>query len=137
MGFEDLPTLNATLNLVSIVCLSTGYVYIRKGERDRHKACMLAACSVSLAFLVSYVIYHWQAGSRAFLGEGWMRPVYFTILISHIVLAASILPLAGITVTRALRGSFASHRRIARWTFPIWMYVSVTGDVIYVMLYLV
>ena len=136
MDYSDLPTLNVSLNILTAACLGGGYYQIRRGERGRHKAFMLCACCSSLAFLSSYVIYHLQVGSVPYEGEGWIRLVYFLILISHIVLAAAIVPLVVVTLRYALGGSFARHRRIARWTWPIWMYVSATGAVIYGMLYL-
>ena len=131
----DLPALNATLNAISALLLTTGYVMIRRGRRELHKKCMLAALVVSTAFLTSYVIYHANTGSRPFQGSGRIRIVYFTILISHVVLAATILPLALVTTARGLRAQFDRHVKIARWTLPVWLYVSVTGVVIYLMLY--
>lgn len=112
-----------------------GYISIRRRDVTAHKACMIAAFGVSTLFLISYVTYHVHVGSVRFTGTGWIRPVYFTILISHIVLAAAVLPLALVTLYRAARGRFEAHRRIARWTLPIWLYVSVTGVVVYLMLY--
>lgn len=135
MDFTDLPALNASLNSVAAVLLTLGYVFIRRGDMQRHKACMLCACGVSTAFLASYLVYHWQVGSVPFTGQGWVRPVYFSILLSHIVLAIVILPLAATTLLRAWRGDYDRHRAIARWTWPLWMYVSLTGVAIYLMLY--
>jgi uncharacterized membrane protein YozB (DUF420 family) len=135
MSVSDLPALNAGLNATAGVLLFAGWLMIRGGRITAHRRCMLAAFTASSLFLVSYVVYHAQAGSRPFTGQGPARAVYFAILISHVVLAAAIVPLALVTLTRALRGDFVRHRRIARWTFPIWMYVSVTGVVIYWMLY--
>ena len=135
MEFTDLPTLNAGLNTLATVFLAAGYWWIRRGDMRRHKACMLGACGASAAFLTSYAIYHWHVGSVPYTGQGWVRPAYFTILITHVVLAAAIVPLVALTLLRALRGSFERHRRIARWSWPLWMYVSVTGVVIYLMLY--
>ena len=135
MSVSDLPALNAGLNATAGVLLFAGWLMIRGGRVTAHRRCMLAAFTASALFLVSYVVYHAQAGSRPFTGQGPVRAVYFAILISHVVLAAAIVPLALVTLTRALRGDFVRHRRIARWTFPIWMYVSVTGVVIYWMLY--
>jgi uncharacterized membrane protein YozB (DUF420 family) len=132
---SQLPALNATLNAVSAVFLLTGYVLIRRGARTLHKRCMLGALAASALFLTSYVIYHANVGSKPFPGTGAIRLVYFAILITHVVLAATILPLALVTVTRGLRSDFGRHVKIARWTFPLWLYVSVTGVVIYVMLY--
>jgi uncharacterized membrane protein YozB (DUF420 family) len=135
MQISDLPTVNATLNALSAICLTAGYVFIRRGDRVNHMRAMLAALGTSALFLVSYVIYHANIGSRPFPGQGAIRVVYLTILFTHIVLAAVILPMALLTATHALRTRFDRHKRIARWTLPLWMYVSVTGVVIYVMLY--
>lgn len=130
-----LPALNAILNATSAVLLAVGYLFIRRRRVAAHLACMLSAFGVSTLFLVSYVIYHYYAGSRPFAGQGWIRPVYFGLLISHLILAAAIVPLALTTIYRALTGQFPRHMRIARWTLPIWLYVSVTGVLIYWMLY--
>ncbi|HET9491377.1 MAG TPA: DUF420 domain-containing protein [Methylomirabilota bacterium] len=130
-----LPPLNAALNATSAVLLTAGYVFIRRRQVAAHLVCMLSAFGVSTLFLATYVIYHYYAGSRPFTGQGWIRPVYFGLLVSHIVLAAVIVPLALTTIYRALTGQFSRHRRIARWTFPVWLYVSVTGVLIYWMLY--
>lgn len=127
--------LNATLNASSAVLLSTGYWMIRRGRVLAHKSCMGLAFLSSTAFLVSYLLYHARVGSVAFRGQGWIRPVYFTLLASHTILAAAIVPLAVITLSRALREQFDRHKRIARWTLPLWLYVSVTGVVIYFLLY--
>jgi uncharacterized membrane protein YozB (DUF420 family) len=135
MTVHDLPTLNATLNATSFVLLSTGYVFIRLGQRDKHRLCMLAALVVSALFLTSYVVYHAQVGSVPFKGVGAIRTVYFTILISHVILAITIVPLVIVTASRALSARFDKHRVIARWTLPLWIYVSVTGVVVYLMLY--
>ena len=135
MEVRDLPALNATLNGISSVLLVAGLAFIRAKQIERHRFCMLAAFACSCLFLTSYLIYHAQVGSVPFTGQGWIRPVYFTILITHIVLAALVPPLALITLFRAWRERFDRHRQIARWTFPVWMYVSVTGVVIYWMLY--
>ena len=130
-----LPLLNACLNATSAALLSAGWIFIRRKRVTAHKTCMVSALVVSTLFLVSYVTYHALAGSRPFEGQGWIRLVYFPLLVSHIVLAAAIVPLALTTVYRALRGNFARHVRIARWTLPIWLYVSVTGVLVYWMLY--
>jgi putative membrane protein len=130
-----LPALNAALNATSAVLLAVGYGFIRRRLVAAHLTCMLAAFGVSTLFLISYVIYHYHAGSRPFAAQGWIRPVYFGLLVSHIVLAAAIVPLALTTIYRALSGQAARHRRIARWTLPIWLYVSVTGVLIYWMLH--
>ena len=135
MDVSGLPAVNAGLNSISTLLLGAGYYFIRNGQREKHRTMMLAAFASSCLFLTSYLVYHYHAGSVPFRGQGWIRPVYFTILITHIILAAAIVPLALITLTRALRERYDRHRRIARWTFPIWMYVSITGVVIYLMLY--
>lgn len=127
--------LNATLNALSAVLLSTGYWMIRRGRVLAHKSCMGLAFLSSTVFLVSYLLYHARVGSVAFRGQGWIRSVYFTLLASHTILAAAIVPLAVITLSRALREQFDRHKRIARWTLPLWLYVSVTGVVIYFLLY--
>ena len=132
---SDLPTVNATLNTISAVLLSVGFLMIRLRKIVAHRNCMIAAFVVSGLFLTSYLIYHYHAGSTPFEGSGWIRFVYFTVLIPHIILAASILPLALITLYFALRKRFTKHRRIARWTLPIWLYVSLTGIIVYWMLY--
>lgn len=133
IAIVDLPHVNAALNAVSIVFLAAGYRYIRRGEREKHKACMLGAIAVSAAFLVSYLIYHFNSGLARFGGEGLVRPVYFTILIVHVLAAVAITVMVPITAVRALAGRFDQHRRIARWTWPLWMYVAVSGVVVYVM----
>jgi putative membrane protein len=130
----DLPTLNAVLNGISAVLLGTGYAMIRKRRIAWHRASMLAAWVTSMLFLASYTVYHAIAGSRAYHGPA--RAVYFAILISHVVLAAVILPMALVTLARALSGRFPAHARLARRTLPLWIYVSVTGVVVYLMLYL-
>ena len=130
-----LPALNASLNATSAVLLAAGYLFIRRKRVLAHKICMLTAFGVSSIFLASYVTYHYQVGSVPFGGTGAIRVVYFPLLISHIVLAASILPLALTTVYRAWTGQFEKHVRIARWTLPVWLYVSVTGVIVYWMLY--
>ena len=135
MNIADLPALNASLNALATVCLVAGYICIRSGRQEAHKRCMLAALAVSAVFLVSYVIYHYNAGSVAFTGQGPIRYLYFAILISHIVLAALVPFLAIVTALRGLRGDFGRHVKIARWTFPIWLYVSITGVIVYLMLY--
>ena len=132
---SDLPALNAILNGTSAILLTTGYVLIRRGHRVVHKRCMLAALVTSAAFLTSYLIYHANTGSRPFPGHGAIRLVYFAILITHVILAATIVPLALVTTSRALRDQYERHVKIARWTLPLWLYVSVTGVVIYLMLY--
>ena len=131
----DQAALNASLNGISAILLTAGFYFIVNGKIRQHRACMLTAFGVSSAFLISYVIYHIRVGNVRFLGEGWIRPVYFTLLISHVFLAIVILPLAIITLSRALHDKFPAHKRIARWTLPLWLYVSVTGVIVYVMLY--
>ena len=135
MELSSLPTLNAVLNGVSATLLVAGYVMIRQRRIRAHRVCMLSAFATSALFLVSYVVYHANVGSVPFTGQGAIRVVYFSVLISHIVLAALIPPLAIVTLTRALRERFDRHVRLARWTLPLWLYVSVTGVVVYVMLY--
>jgi uncharacterized membrane protein YozB (DUF420 family) len=135
MTVHDLPTLNATLNATSAVLLSAGYVFIRLGQRQNHKRCMLSALVVSALFLTSYVVYHAQVGSVPFAGVGPVRAVYFTILITHVILAIAIVPLVILTASRALSAKYDKHRVIARWTLPLWLYVCVTGVVVYLMLY--
>lgn len=123
------------MNATSAVLLAIGYVLIRSGRRDAHKKMMLAAFGVSVVFLICYLIYHAQVGSVKYPGTGTMRMLYLTILLTHTILAASVPVLAIITLRRALKGNFPHHRKIARWTLPIWMYVNVTGVVVYLMLY--
>jgi len=123
------------MNALSAVFLCLGYVNIRRKKVAAHKACMLTAFVSSTIFLISYVVYHLRVGSVRFQGTGWIRPVYFVLLISHVVLAAAIVPLAVTTLSRALGGRFDAHRRIARRTLPLWLYVSVTGVIVYFMLY--
>ncbi len=129
------PALNAALNGAAAILLLSGYTFIRQRKVLAHRVCMVAAFCTSTVFLISYVLYHARVGSVPFHGQGWIRPVYFFILITHIVLAASIVPLALVTLSRALREQFDRHKRIARWTLPVWLYVSVTGVVIYFLLY--
>ena len=129
------PAVNAALNFTSACCLTFGYLSIRAGRRDAHKRWMLGAFSCSVVFLLSYLAYHFQVGSVKFGGEGLVRAVYLGILLTHTVLAAAAAPLALATLSRALRGRFELHRKIARITFPIWIYVSITGVIVYLMLY--
>jgi putative membrane protein len=135
VGITDLPALNASLNAISTVFLITGYILIRRGDRTLHKRCMLAALVTSTAFLASYVVYHWNIGSKPFTGQGAIRTLYYVILVPHVLLAMTVLPLALMTTARALRSQFDRHRRVARWTLPVWLYVSVTGVLVYLMLY--
>jgi putative membrane protein len=129
------PAINASLNGVSAVLLTTGRVLIRKKRVAEHRVCMISAVITSAIFLACYLYYHAHVRSVRFPGQGWIRPVYFSILISHTILAAAVPPLALITLTLGLRSKFDRHRRIARWTFPIWLYVSVTGVIVYLLLY--
>lgn len=135
MDVTVLPTVNAALNGTAAVLLACGYAMIRRRRIYAHRACMLGAFTASLLFLTSYTVYHAQTGAHSFPGHGFVRSVYYSILASHVLLAAVILPLAIITLTRALRARYVTHKKIARWTLPLWMYVSITGVVIYVMLY--
>ncbi len=135
MQITDLPAVNATLNALSSIWLTCGYIFIRQKKISAHRFCMIAALTTSALFLISYLIYHYHAGSKPFAGQGAIRAVYFTILTTHTILATAIVPLALITLFRALKERFDKHKRIARWTLPIWFYVSVTGVVIYLMLY--
>ena len=135
MSVTDLPTLNASLNGLATLFLLAGFVCIKRRQIDAHRLSMFGALLASAAFLVSYVIYHYHVGSRPFTGTGVVRLVYFAILITHVILATAIVPLVLITVSRALTQRFDKHRRIARITWPLWMYVSVTGVIVYLMLY--
>jgi uncharacterized membrane protein YozB (DUF420 family) len=127
--------LNATLNGSSAILLAAGYAAIRNGKMALHKKFMISAFAVSTVFLISYLVYHFEVGHVRFQGHGWIRPVYFTLLISHTILAIVIVPLILITIRRAWLEKFDKHRIIARWTFPLWMYVSVTGVIVYFLLY--
>jgi putative membrane protein len=130
-----LPGFNALLNTTSAMLLALGYGFVRMGRIQVHRACMLGAFAVSALFLISYVVYHAAFGSRPFTGQGWIRWIYFPLLVSHIALAACIVPLALLTIFRAWRGQVARHRRLARWTLPLWLYVSVSGVMVYWLLY--
>ncbi len=134
-SISSLPTVNAFLNGTSAILLSVGYFFIRRKKVTSHKICMVTAFGLSCLFLISYLIHHYQVGSIPFSGQGWVRPVYFTLLISHIILAAIIVPLALTALYRALNGQFDKHVKITRWALPIWLYVSVTGVMVYLMLY--
>jgi uncharacterized membrane protein YozB (DUF420 family) len=129
------PVIDASLNGTSAVLLLVGRGFIKRGRMAAHRAVMVAALASSSIFLACYLYYHWHVGSVHFQGQGWSRPVYFSILISHTILAAAIVPMIIITLSRALRERFDRHRAIARWTYPLWMYVSVTGVIVYFMLY--
>ena len=132
---RDLPALNAILNSCATVLLLTGYALIRSGRRDAHRNVMIAALVCSTLFLTSYLIYHAQVGSVPFKGTGWIRTFYFAVLIPHVILAAGMVPPVLITVSRGLSGRYDKHKRIARWTLPVWLYVSITGVIVYLMLY--
>ena len=133
--YSIFPKINASLNACSAVLLVTGRTLIARGKMAAHRAVMLTALATSTVFLVSYLYYHAHVGSVHFRGTGWSRPLYFTILTSHTILAAAIVPLVIITLSRALRQRYDRHRAIARWTYPLWLYVSVTGVIVYLMLY--
>lgn len=135
MTLADLPALNACLNATSAALLLLGYAQIRRKNITAHRVCMSAAFLTSTLFLISYLYYHYHHGSTKFQGQGAIRLVYFAILLTHTVLAAVIVPLILLTLTRALKGEFARHKPLARWTLPLWLYVSVTGVLVYLMLY--
>ena len=136
MTLHDLPAVNATLNATSAVLLALGYIFIKHQKKVAHRNCMIAAFCTSTVFLACYLTYHFSVRAvTKFTGEGWVRPFYFTILITHIILAVVIVPLIFITLNRAMKERFELHKKIARWTWPLWMYVSVTGVIVYVMLY--
>ncbi len=137
MWFRYLPALNALLNATSATLLVIGFLQIRRKRVRMHRRMMLSACVVSTLFLASYLTYHSIAGSTRFAGTGWSRPLYFSILISHTILATAVLPLVIVTVWRGLRMQVDKHRPIARWTLPIWLYVSVTGVMVYLMLWVI
>ncbi len=134
MSFTDLPAVNACLNSVSAILLTVGFIQIKRGNRIAHRNCMIGALATSALFLASYLYYHFHAGRTVFPAH-WFRPVYLAILLTHTVLAVVVVPMVLAAVIQALRGRFESHKKIARWTWPIWMYVSVTGVVIYLLLY--
>jgi uncharacterized membrane protein YozB (DUF420 family) len=133
--FNALPHFNAFLNFSSFVLLTSGYFFIRRKNVIAHRNCQIAALSVSVLFLISYLTYHAQHGATRFTGQGIVRPIYFTILFTHTVLAAVIVPFVIVTVRRAKRKDFIRHKAIARWTLPMWLYVSITGVIVYLMLY--
>jgi putative membrane protein len=133
---SEFPAINASLNAACTVFLLLGYAFIRARKILQHKLCMLSAFTCSMIFLVCYLYFHFHAGIIRFGGQGWIRPVYFTLLVSHTILAITIVPLAVITLSYALRDKFESHMKIAHWTFPLWLYVSITGVVIYWLLYI-
>jgi uncharacterized membrane protein YozB (DUF420 family) len=135
IDYAQLPALNAILNGTAAVLIVTGIYLIKSGRQRAHRAAMISAVAASSLFLISYLTYHAHIGSKHFPGHGWARYVYFSILLTHTILAAVVVPLVLVTLTRGLKGRFDRHRPIARWTYPVWLYVSVTGVVIYVMLY--
>ena len=135
MDITVLPTVNAVLNSICTVLLVAGYFFISRRNVSAHRACMVAAFTTSVLFLISYLTYHFYHGATGFKGTGWVRPLYFTILITHTILAAIIVPFVLVTLYRAWKNEFARHRKVARWTLPMWLYVSVTGVVVYLMLY--
>lgn len=135
MTVHELPAINASLNALSGVLLLCGYTLMRLRRIELHRKFMIAAFAASSLFLICYVVYHAQVGSIRFTRVGFVRPLYYTILITHVALAIAVVPLALVSLTRGLQGRYPQHRRIARWTFPIWLYVSVTGVLVYVLLY--
>jgi len=135
ISITGLPTVNAALNLTAAILIGIGIYFIKQKNIRAHKVCMVAALAVSALFLTSYLTYHYNVGSVPFTKQGWIRGVYFPLLISHTALAAVVLPMVLRTAFLALKGRFSNHVRIARWTFPTWMYVSITGVVVYLMLY--
>jgi uncharacterized membrane protein YozB (DUF420 family) len=135
MSLSDLPAVNACLNGLSTIFLTLGYIFIKQGRKDTHRNCMVAALITSALFLTCYLIYHYNAGRTTFRDPLWFRPYYLIILLTHTVLAVAIVPMVLVTVFHAIRKNFDSHKKIARWTWPVWMYVSVTGVLIYFLLY--
>ena len=135
LKLSDLPALNAVLNSLSAILLMAGFIFIRRKNQIAHRNCMIAAFSTSTLFLISYLTYHFNVGRTVFREPQWMRPVYLTILLTHTVLAVVIVPLILVTLSRGLKAKYEAHKRIARWTWPLWMYVSVTGVIIYLLLY--
>ncbi|MGV3774744.1 MAG: DUF420 domain-containing protein [Verrucomicrobiales bacterium] len=135
MTLSDLPALNACLNTTSSIFLGLGYYFIKRGNKIAHRNCMIGALIASTFFLTSYVIYHMNAGRTYFTDPAWFRPIYLVILLTHTILAVVIVPLVLMSVTRAVRQNWELHKRISRWTWPLWMYVSITGVVIYLILY--
>jgi len=135
VSITDLPAVNACFNTLSTVFLTLGYVFIRRGRKDAHRNCMIAALCTSTLFLAGYLTYHFNVQGVTRFPDNWFKPIYLGILLTHTLLAAIILPLVLMTVLYAIRGSFEKHKKVARWTWPIWMYVSVTGVLIYLLLY--
>ena len=132
---DALPTVNASLNTLSAILIVAGWLAIRRGDRSVHARFMIGAVCTSTLFLISYLVYHYTAGHTVYDGTGLVRTFYYVLLVSHIALAAAVVPMVLVTLRRALKGDFGRHRRIARWTLPVWLYVSVTGVVVYLMLY--
>lgn len=135
MSISDLPAVNASLNSLSAILLTAGFVFIRQGRKEAHRSCMVAAFLSSVVFLACYLYYHFHAGRTVFANPAWFRPIYLVLLLTHTILAVVIVPMILLTFRHALRGRFEQHKRIARWTWPLWMYVSVTGVLIYFLLY--
>ena len=135
MSLSDLPAVNAGLNALSATFLTAGYIFIRRNNRVAHRNCMIGALAASAIFLGCYLYYHFHAGRTVFKDPAWFRPIYLTLLLTHTILAVAIVPMIFITVSRAAKARFELHKKIARWTWPIWMYVSVTGVLIYFLLY--
>jgi uncharacterized membrane protein YozB (DUF420 family) len=135
MSVYDLPAVNASLNAMSAILLTLGFIHIKKGRTIAHRNCMIAAFGTSTLFLACYLYYHYHAKSTVFANPAWFRPIYLTILLTHTVLAMAVVPMVFMTFSRALKKNYELHKKIARWTWPIWMYVSVTGVVIYLILY--
>ena len=135
MTIQDLPLINACLNTLATVFLALGFVFIKKGNQTAHKKCMISAFVTSTVFLICYLIYHFSTGATKFVDPAWFKPIYLVILFTHVVLAVVILPLIFMTFSRALKARYELHKKIARWTWPLWMYVSVTGVLIYLLLY--
>src|ERR1041385_1663847 len=133
--YSVLPHLNASLNASSFLLLSAGYYFIRRGRVLAHRRCQLSALTGAVVFLISYIVYHLHHGTTRFARQGMARPIYFTVLATHTIMAVVIVPFVIVTLRRALRGDFLRHRALARWTLPMWMYVSVTGVLVYLMLY--
>ena len=135
MSYSDLPAINAGLNGASAVLLISGFIFIRRKQQSAHAQCMIGAVICSILFLISYITYHAHAGTTYFRNPPWFRPFYLTLLTTHTILAVAVVPLVIVTLSRALRARFDLHKKIARWTWPIWIYVSVTGVVIYFIVY--
>ena len=135
MTIQDLPLINACLNGLATLFLTLGFVFIKQGKQTAHRNCMVSAFITSAVFLTCYLIYHFSTGATRFVDPAWFKPIYLVILFTHVVLAVVILPLIFMTFSRALKARYELHKKIARWTWPLWMYVSITGVVIYLLLY--